>query len=121
VWRFDATRLSEALRVRDAVARLLAQAYPGIEQETAWIVVTELITNVVRHAPGRGEVRLENDGGRAAIHVLDEGSGEIPPAALPANPLSESGRGLFIVANLAHGFSIRRRPDGGAHAIAVLA
>jgi anti-sigma regulatory factor (Ser/Thr protein kinase) len=119
-WHFDAARLAEALRVRDAVARLVTQAFPYVERGPAWTVLTELITNVVRHAPGMAEVRLVATDGRPTIHVLDRGPGSVRKGGLPLNPLSEGGRGLFIVNELAYSFELLSRPDGGTHAIAVL-
>jgi len=39
---------------------------------------------------------------------------------LPINPLSERGRGLFIVSSMTPEFNVTERPRGGSHARAVL-
>lgn len=119
-WQFDATVLDEALAVRDAAVCTIAEESPATSRNSAWLVVTELITNVVRHAPGPAEVRLEAEQGRVAVHVLDRGPGGVPAAHLPEDPLSEGGRGLYIVSRLAHRFEMLARFEGGSHAIAVL-
>jgi anti-sigma regulatory factor (Ser/Thr protein kinase) len=122
VWFFDANQTSEAFMVRDAVAKMLAESSTAAEHTIAWLVATELIANVVRHAPGPGEVRLDIDDTRAVLHVLDSGPGyAVSAPALPEDLLSEGGRGLFIVSTLVAAFALRRRPMGGSHAIAVLA
>lgn len=120
VWQFDGGRLSEALRVRDAAAQLVKEWYPEVPPDETWIVLTELITNVVRHAPGTAELRIEAANHRPRVHVLDRGPGTTRKAHLPINPYSEGGRGLFIVSQVAGGFELRNRPSGGTHAVAQL-
>ncbi len=52
--------------------------------------------------------------------MLDRGRGFRHLPKLPADVLSERGRGLYIVSALADDFAVTRRPDGGSHARAVL-
>jgi PAS domain S-box-containing protein len=68
----------------------------------AELIFGELLGNVVRHAPGPVEISVETSEGSITLHVIDSG----PPLSdekrrLPADVLSERGRGLFIVERLA--------------------
>lgn len=80
----------------------------------------ELVSNVVRHAPGKIAITLELDRASAVLVVSDSGGGPIPEPSLPADPLSESGRGLFIVAHFAPGIVTKRNPSGGTSVCAVI-
>jgi len=48
------------------------------------------------------------------VHLIDGGDGFEHNPRLPADAYAESGRGLFIVAELAREFTIARAPNGGA-------
>jgi anti-sigma regulatory factor (Ser/Thr protein kinase) len=61
------------------------------------LVVSELVTNAVRHGSGAMEVRVEVADHHARIEVLDEGGARIPdPPVLPP-PDAVGGRGLHLV------------------------
>ena len=68
----------------------------------AELIFGELLGNVVRHAPGPVEISIDLEDESLVLHVTDSG----PPLVvteyrLPEEILSERGRGLFIVAQLA--------------------
>jgi anti-sigma regulatory factor (Ser/Thr protein kinase) len=70
----------------------------------------------VRHAPGPVEIAIDLNEDSIVLHVLDSG----PPLvlteyALPDEVLSERGRGLFIVAQLAANVRVEGRRGGGNH------
>lgn len=68
--------------------------------------IGELIGNVVRHAPGNIEVRLDWTSDEAILSVRDSGrSFEFNPN-LPQDPFAETGRGLYIVCALAEHFDM---------------
>ena len=80
--------------------------------DTAVLLLSEVVTNAVRYAPGPAEVSVAlTDSARTAgtacgglslrVCVLDCGSHELPdpPVAPPAG--AEGGRGLFLLAELA--------------------
>ncbi|MBQ0882022.1 ATP-binding protein [Streptomyces rochei] len=72
---------------------------------TAELVISEFITNAVRHAaagPVSLSVRLDEQSLR--IEVCDD-CPELPRPGLP-DPCSESGRGLFLVAALADRYGV---------------
>lgn len=120
-WNFSAADADAAAGVRKAIVGALREcgAADG-ELGDAELVVGELIGNVVRHGFGEAEVVLDLSAGAPVINVLDRGPGFEFHARLPRDTMSESGRGLYIVAALAHDISVVRRPDGGSHARAVL-
>jgi anti-sigma regulatory factor (Ser/Thr protein kinase) len=114
----DASRAREA---RETIASRLRERGAGPEALfTADIVLSELLGNVLRHAPGLVDVRLDWTGGVPVLHVLDDGPGFVFVPRLPTNMLAESGRGLFIITQLAPELTIVRRAGGGSHARAVL-
>jgi PAS domain S-box-containing protein len=83
---------------------------PTRAQEEARLIVSELVTNAVRHgshdegAFGAGRLRVWVRPGRLRVEVTSPGSFEHPPAS--ALPLAEGGRGLQIVRALAVNFGM---------------
>lgn len=81
--------------------------------ETAVLLVSELVTNAVRHARGplvKCSVGLEAGGVR--IEVEDQGEAGTPVALLQAAADDVHGRGLHLVAALSQDWGVRER-DGG--------
>ncbi|MEO7039114.1 MAG: ATP-binding protein [Candidatus Elarobacter sp.] len=90
------------------------------ELHAAELVFGELIGNAYRHARGSIDVMLDVSGTVGVLHVLDNGHGFEFRPRLPADPLEERGRGLFLVKTFADEFSFESRRGGGSHARAVL-
>lgn len=68
----------------------------------AELVWGELVGNAVRHAPGPIDVQLDWKDDNPVLTVHDDGESFQPDKiSLPADPLSEHGRGLYIVRALA--------------------
>jgi anti-sigma regulatory factor (Ser/Thr protein kinase) len=100
---------------------LIGYGFSDYRLEIAELVLGELAGNVVRHAPGAVEFVLDYDSGDVVLHVIDEGPGfEDAIVALPHDLMSESGRGLYIVAQLTRDFQVTKRHPHGSHARAVL-
>jgi anti-sigma regulatory factor (Ser/Thr protein kinase) len=121
-WTFDPcdARAGRAMQ-RDFHDRLRAGGLADHLADGAELVLAELIGNLVRHAPGEAEVVLQWDAGwPPVLHVLDSGPGFTFAAKLPSDVLSESGRGLFLIAALTQDFHVTRRAGTGSHARAVL-
>ena len=120
-WSFDSR---DADAARDVRTEITSELKRGKFSEgaiyNAEIVFAELLGNVVRYAPKWVDVTLDGSGARPVLHVLDGGSGFEHLPKLPADVLSERGRGLFIVTRLTEEFHVTRRPHGGSHARAVL-
>ncbi|QIJ60845.1 SpoIIE family protein phosphatase [Streptomyces sp. JB150] len=99
-----------------AVADVRARA---TRQVTAWgltdlamtteLIVSELVTNAIRHAAPPIRLRLIRDS-RLTCEVAD-GSSTAPRLRHPRST-DEGGRGLFLVAQLAHRWGARYTPDG---------
>ncbi|GGP84024.1 two-component sensor histidine kinase [Streptomyces sindenensis] len=67
-------------------------ALPVVVEATAYRIVQEALTNVVKHSAARhAAVSVTCDGGRLTVEVVDEGPSAHPPAA----PDSERGFGLI--------------------------
>lgn len=78
--------------------------------QTASLLVSELVTNAVRHAGGRDfvvEIQTYADEGRLWIGVTDTDAG-LPVLRSPA-VTSENGRGIQLVSTLADSWGARRR------------
>jgi anti-sigma regulatory factor (Ser/Thr protein kinase) len=90
--------------VAEARARVLAALAPQVgdgQLQTVCLLVSEIVTNAVRHG-GVGapvEVRAMWDGG-IRVEVVDHGRG-FTPGARSAAPEEPGGYGLFLVGRLA--------------------
>jgi len=79
----------------------------------AEIIFGELVSNVVRHAPGPIQITARSDRrGRMTLNVFDTGPAFKLAPALPALLLSESGRGLYVVSQLCSQLSSIRTEVG---------
>ncbi|MER6520239.1 ATP-binding protein [Streptomyces sp. NPDC001553] len=92
----DARRVSHMRRI--VVARL---RYLGLVflLDVAEQIVSELVTNAVKH--GGGEVTLSMRVTRAAVRLMVRDSGSGQPQPIDPGPEAEGGRGLLIVHLLA--------------------
>lgn len=98
-----------AARARRALAKLRADIDPPL-METLRLLVTELVSNSVRHAHS-DTVVLKVLVGRTAVwtEVTDEGPGFDPDES--AGPRQDStGWGLFLVERLAHRWGVNQEP-----------
>ncbi|MGA8574334.1 MAG: SpoIIE family protein phosphatase [Candidatus Cybelea sp.] len=121
-WLFDTQNEYVAHAARYAFVGVLRDA--GVREtqlDAAETVFGELLGNAVRFAPGPIEIVFDWSYKAAPVlHVLDRGPGFTFAPKLPTDPLSERGRGLYIVSSLAEDFNVTPRYDGGSHARAVL-
>ncbi len=120
-WSFDTADRESVSDVQAAIAeQVSARGASGDDVFNVIMVLSELISNVYRYAPGRVTVRIAWRGDTMVLHVLDEGGGFQFLPELPDDLMSERGRGLFIINALAEDFHIKPRRAGGSHARAVL-
>ncbi|MDT0305840.1 ATP-binding protein [Streptomyces sp. DSM 44917] len=80
--------------------RLHRWGLPEAVRDTAELVISELVTNVVLHTDSRTVVcRLDGTGHRLRIEVADEGPGlpAVPARAASADARAEHGRGLMLL------------------------
>ncbi|MFI8266621.1 ATP-binding protein [Streptomyces sp. NPDC085665] len=76
----------------------------------AELVVTELVTNTRKYAPGPSLLILEIDGG--CVHVAVWDSNTALPAILPPDPTRVGQHGLEIITAFVQTFRIDREPVG---------
>ncbi len=120
-WSFDAENAEAARDARSELAAYLRDRAPqNADIAAAEVVFGELVGNVVRHAPGPIEVQVEWTGPKPILHVIDRGHGFLRDPSLPADPLCENGRGLYIVSRLTDALRIERVAGYGNHVAAVL-
>ncbi|HYZ17703.1 MAG TPA: SpoIIE family protein phosphatase [Candidatus Acidoferrum sp.] len=120
-WRLDPSDHRRVYDARDVFIETLHSFGDAIDIDAAQLVFRELIGNALRHAPGTIDVELTwDDSGAAVLHIVDDGPGYYPQMQLPSLD-AESGRGLYLVAQLARDFTVTKLADRGAHARATLA
>ncbi len=105
--------LAERRAFRACVARLAECGESDLD--AAELIYGELVANVLRHAEGAVEVRLEVDDAEPPVLVVrDHGPGlRAHPWSPHRDPYAESGRGLAIVELLAREIDVGRADDGG--------
>jgi len=100
-----------AARARRFVTGTVGGQVTSEVADAACLVVSELVTNAVRHAEGDVEVVLTLTDDDVRVVVSDAGPG-VPVARVP-QPDEESGRGLEIVDAVARCWGIEQmRPTG---------
>jgi PAS domain S-box-containing protein len=122
-WSFTVDDAAKAMGARaQLVAALADRGFAREHVFAAELTFGELIGNVVRHAGGAVDALLDLSHDEAAVlHVLDRGDGYFYNPKLPADTMSEGGRGLYIIATLCREYTVSKRIGGGSHARAVLA
>ena len=96
---------------RRALSRLRGDIDPPV-METMRLLVTELVSNSVKHSHS-DSVRLKVAVGRSGVlvEVTDQWSG-FRHQPRSAHPARESGWGLFLVERLAHRWGVSREGSG---------
>src|SRR3954451_17478956 len=93
--------------------RLVTQAMDGAQEQVlrrAALVTSELVSNSVRHARGGMSLALDGVADGWLVAVADDSSA--PPEMRDGGPLSESGRGMLIVARISEQLGWSRTPTG---------
>ncbi|WP_049793358.1 methanogen output domain 1-containing protein [Conexibacter woesei] len=99
----------------EIVDYLRRHAAPESDLAGAQLAISELLSNVVRHAPGPAWANLDWSGERAVLAVHDLGRGFEPTTELPDDLLQAGGgRGLFIVSNVAGWMAVAAKRAGGS-------
>ena len=110
--------MSTVVRRRDAarLARRYARAQcaghtPSTLVEDVELVVSELVTNAMRHGRGQITMHLEVAPDRVVVGVQDQGAGR--PSPRQPDATDANGRGLALVAILATEWGVSPEPGGG--------
>ncbi|HEY3941647.1 MAG TPA: ATP-binding protein [Acidimicrobiales bacterium] len=82
----------------------------GVDVGDVLLVVSELVTNAVRHGSGAVDVELRVEGDAVGVGVHDSGRVFTPPP--PGAPDGAGGRGLFLVAAISRQWGIEASASG---------
>ncbi|MFA1545266.1 ATP-binding protein [Actinomadura chokoriensis] len=97
-----ARRFSRSVTAKSGIAHL---------RDDAEVLISELVTNAVRHATGSAlRVRLLRAGTRLRIEVHDQGTGV--PRPRQVDLMEQTGRGWFLVAVMADRHGTEHTPSG---------
>ncbi|MEU6776796.1 ATP-binding protein [Streptomyces sp. NPDC046759] len=94
---------------RDAAAALLARVRPTLSRRSvqdAQLVVSELVTNAAKHAPGPCALHLELLPDATALSVTVTDTSAAPPLPRPPDPCRVGGHGLHLVTMLSRGIEV---------------
>jgi len=122
-WHFESDDAGGAGDARFAfVKHLSRRKLDPIVISTAELIFGELVSNVVRHAPGPIEIELFERAERLLLAVRDRGPAFQPPKiGLPDDLFAEGGRGLFLISELGSPPVIMPRAGGGNEVVVALA
>lgn len=97
-------------RTRD---RLHLWGFAGEICDLTVLVVSELVTNAVRHTASRAVVcQVRSTGSLVHVEVQDEGAAKRRPRKLTPGVESEGGRGLLLVDTLTESWGVRSSAPG---------
>ncbi|MGI8663378.1 MAG: ATP-binding protein [Acidimicrobiales bacterium] len=103
--------LDSPSRARGWAAPFVADACAAEEGQGALLVLSELVTNAVRHGDGDVLVTLSCHEDAFVVAVFDEGGGVVEPRR--HDPWATGGRGLRIVGGLAEKWGVEPSVAGG--------
>ncbi|MFE8969744.1 SpoIIE family protein phosphatase [Streptomyces albogriseolus] len=95
---------------RTLTARTLEEWGLDALGDAAELIVSELVTNAVRHGGGPVGLRLLRD--KTLTVEVHDGGHTLTPHPRRAHTTDEGGRGLYLVAKLAHRWGARPAPGG---------
>jgi anti-sigma regulatory factor (Ser/Thr protein kinase) len=98
-------------RAREFLTRFVRAEGAERYAEDGRVVVSELVTNAVRYSRTEMAVDLELTGAGLEVGVYDDGPGQ--PRITPATRRELGGRGLVLVARLAHEWGVQFAERGG--------
>ncbi len=98
-----------------------ALAAPQSDLYAAELVLGEIFANTVEHAPGLVEITIDWTESYPTLSARDRGPGMASgPTSVPLDPLSENGRGLFLMTALARDVRVETPGGGGTRIVATL-
>ena len=103
--------------IRALVREALGEWPVDAEPDDALLVVSELVTNSIRHgkAPIEFRMRLDESGGENRLVVEVSDAEPIPPSTPVLTPDAPNGRGMFIVSALTTTWGTR--PTGAGKSV----
>lgn len=113
-WDFDSSDADAAQRARRQVVEFVRRQASGEPDLFAVeAILGELIANTVDHAPGPVHIDIDWTGQAPILSVHDQGIAFVHDRAQAPDPMSESGRGLFIIHALGNNVKVQRNGAGG--------
>ena len=120
-WYLDGRDMAAAVALRREIgAYLRRHGDPSSDFDVAEVAVSELISNLPRHAPGPAWVSLLWSGEAPVLEVRDLGPGFELEVDDPPSVDSTGGRGLFIASMFVRSLESAARDSGGMVVRAVL-
>ena len=113
-WDFNSSDADAAQRARRQVVEYVRRNASGKPDLFAVeSIIGELIANTVDHAPGPVHIDIDWTAASPTLSVHDKGIPFEHDDSKPPDPMSEVGRGLFIVHALGSGLRVLRNNTGG--------
>lgn len=100
----------DSANARETAAAYLAQHCPWADFDAVLLVVSELVTNAVRHTSGWWRLRLRAGHEKLVVEIDD--SSPDPPVARAPDFAGGGGFGWHMVQRLAGQVEVRTLPDG---------
>jgi anti-sigma regulatory factor (Ser/Thr protein kinase) len=121
-WRFESVgEIYPSSTLADIMALLRAQGASDSDFDSAELICVELFSNLIRHARGAVRIELDWSGEFPKLSIIDvQKRSAAAPIRLPADPLAESGRGLFIIKALAKDLRVSSTGGDGSVTCAAL-
>lgn len=121
-WVVDANKSGAIAALRaEFRAYLERHAQPGSDVDGAELTFSELVSNVVRHAPGAAWVTVDWGGPSPVITVHDLGPGfEMTAFDGPPEVTPTGGVGLFVASQLVEQLQVAAKSGGGSRVSALL-
>jgi len=121
VWEYAADDAAQALQARPEFLAALRAASVPCAETAAELVFSELVSNVVKHAPGPIAVKFEVGSDQAFLRVFDRGPGFLLHLSVPTDLFAESGRGLFLANEFCSELKVETSSKAGTCVSAVFA
>jgi signal transduction histidine kinase len=106
---------AQVRHAREQASKALYEWDLGEHAELCELIVSELVTNAIRHGDGEIQVRMSHACGDLRVEVHDDGAGR--PVRRQPTADDESGRGLALVDGLIglHGGRLGVTDDAAGH------
>ncbi|MER5968290.1 ATP-binding protein [Streptomyces sp. NPDC002055] len=101
---------ASAARARHATADFLTKVCPWVDADAVMLVVSELVSNAVKHTAGWWRLRVQAFQSRLVVEIDD--TSEVLPAPRTPNLDGGGGMGWHMVQRLATRVEVRRRDEG---------
>ncbi|MBV8490664.1 MAG: MASE1 domain-containing protein [Candidatus Eremiobacteraeota bacterium] len=114
-WYFQSDDVYSAHAARHTIMSFLRHfAAADADLFRSELILGEILSNTTEHAPGPVTVEVDWTSARPIVTVFDSGPGmALSAPALPTDVLTESGRGLFLIATLSAKVHVEASPGGG--------